>query len=230
MLASQMTHQTFREVTQFLKRHQALLGLVAAVACMTLVLPIDRADAFGPCCCFCDEGFCRVNIERQEEDVPVFRVEQETICIPPLRFPWERGPIRKCGKVRQVNKLVIESRSVPACLYEWKAIHCCKRCRERLRHRHSLAGNRNDNGDGARSDTSLDESHEAAPAESISTAPLALVTALLHQQPDEHGWVHLSNRAAEPLTAVDDEFIDPASLTEPSDVVPPADATVAGRP
>lgn len=179
------------------------IGRLMTLACIAVACWSGQAAAFGPCCCFCDQGQCKLNVDRGEAEVPVFRVECEAICIPPLRFPWECGPIRKCGKVRHVKKLVIEARNVPVCLYEWEAIHCCGNCRERLRHHH-----RRCLAEGGSAFEESEGSGEPATPMQTSAPPLALVTALLQQEPDEQGWVHVTNRAAEPLGEADNGLVD----------------------
>ncbi|MFG0266021.1 MAG: hypothetical protein ACF8AM_12865, partial [Rhodopirellula sp. JB055] len=93
----------------------------------------STASAFGPACCFCQAGRCVVEVEKEEVDVTCFDVECETICIPPLRFPWECGPLKKCGKVRTVKKLVTDKKKKTVCTYDWSAIACCPDCRQRAR-------------------------------------------------------------------------------------------------
>jgi len=94
------------------------------------------ATAVGPCCCFCQQGRCSVDVSVKEVDVKGFVIEHEAICIPPLRFPWECGPLKKCGKVRCIKVLSTDKRKEKVCVYDWEAVLCCPTCRDKIkRHR-----------------------------------------------------------------------------------------------
>ncbi len=105
------------------------LGLLSG---LLLSLISATASAVGPCCCFCQAGQCSLKVEREDVDVKVFDVECETICIPPIRFPWQCGPIKRCGRVRVIKNLVTDKVQKPVCVYEWSAIACCPDCRRRV--------------------------------------------------------------------------------------------------
>ncbi|SMP59161.1 hypothetical protein SAMN06265222_106175 [Neorhodopirellula lusitana] len=109
-----------------------LFAALAATA--TMLVAAQSAFAFGPCCCFCQKGRCQVEVDVEEVEIKTLDCECEAICIPPLRFPWECGPLKKCGKVRMVKKLVSgEPKKCKECTYEWTAIVCCPDCRSKLR-------------------------------------------------------------------------------------------------
>ncbi|CAN0496398.1 unnamed protein product [Hapterophycus canaliculatus] len=74
--------------------------IVGFTTLASTLLVAASASAVGPCCFFCQKGRCQVEVDVEEVDVAGFDVECEAICIPPLRFPWECGPLKKCGKVR----------------------------------------------------------------------------------------------------------------------------------
>ena len=98
----------------------------------TLLFAAQSALAVGPCCCFCQKGRCQVEVDVEDVDVKIFDCECEAICIPPLRFPWECGPLKKCGKVRVVKKLVSDKKKCKVCTYDWTAIVCCPDCRSKM--------------------------------------------------------------------------------------------------
>ncbi|MEM1228532.1 MAG: hypothetical protein AAGJ40_22800 [Planctomycetota bacterium] len=102
---------------------------------IVLMSPIGKQLAAwdpGPCCCFCNQGHCRVEVGHEEVEETRFDCESVAICIPPLRFPWERGPLKKCGKVRVIQKLTKTKVTKHVCTYDWSAIACCPKCRQRV--------------------------------------------------------------------------------------------------
>ncbi|WP_044255835.1 hypothetical protein [Rhodopirellula sp. SWK7] len=204
------------------------LGLLAAAAVMSLA---SSASAFGPCCCFCQEGRCQVTVEREEVETKKFVVECEAICIPPLRFPWECGPLKKCGKVRCVKKLGSENGSKVVCVYDWTAIHCCPSCCSKLR---GCCGNGCDSGccDSGCGDTGCCEpvgypcemtmepccaeaktpaitelkdeafaEEAAAFAERYPEVSVAVFDAIREAKPEADGWISLSNHSTDSLAA-----------------------------
>ncbi|MCC9642113.1 hypothetical protein LOC71_07495 [Rhodopirellula sp. JC740] len=202
----------------------ALLGLVALTAS---ALFSSTASAFGPACCFCQAGRCVVEVEKEEVDVKCFDVECETICIPPLRFPWECGPLKKCGKVRTIKKLVTDKKKKTVCTYDWSAITCCPDCRKRAC---GLFGGKGSCGTGC-CDTGCDVGCEiggcdAGCCASTEGAPLlppasfvnnggevieldqaetvALASAISRAKPDAEGWVTLENTNNASLQAEND--------------------------
>lgn len=184
----------------------ALLGLVALTAS---VVYSSTANAFGPACCFCQAGRCSVEVEKEEVDVTCFDVECETICIPPLRFPWECGPLKKCGKVRTVKKLVSDKTKKTVCVYDWSAITCCPDCRHRARGIYGC-GKKCDKDCCASTDgsaslppaTFANNSGETIRLDQHET--VALATAISRAEPDAEGWVTITNPNANSLQAEND--------------------------
>jgi len=112
------------------------IGIVTIAALFTLD---NTAFGVGPCCCFCSEGRCQVKVEREEVETKKFTCECETVCIPPVRFPWESGPSKKCGKVRKIKKLGTTKGKETVCTYEWSAVQCCPSCARKIRGRRGCA-------------------------------------------------------------------------------------------
>lgn len=203
----------------------ALLGLFALTASVVFS---STASAFGPACCFCQAGRCVVEVEKEEVDVTCFDVECETICIPPLRFPWECGPLKKCGKVRTIKKLITDKKKETVCTYDWSAIACCPDCRHRARGIFGCgkgcndgccaAGNCDSGCDVGGCDIGCCASNEAAaslpPAAFANNAgetiqldqqeSVALASAISRAEPDAEGWVTITNPKTMSLQAEDD--------------------------
>lgn len=116
-----------------MKRKTHVRIATAVVALIGALITSSTASAVGPCCLFCQKGRCNVEVDVEEVEVKGFDVECEAVCIPPLRFPWECGPLKKCGKVRCVKKLVGDKKTTKVCTYDWEAIVCCPDCRSKLR-------------------------------------------------------------------------------------------------
>ena len=103
-------------------------GMAAAVAALFGVLSAAPASAGPHACCVCQQKVCHLEVGQEEVDVSCFEVECEDVCIPPVRFWWECGPIKRCGKVRTVNKLTTESYTVTECTYDWSVKTICREC------------------------------------------------------------------------------------------------------
>lgn len=109
------------------------LKMIAAIAVMVGWFPAVAAEAqCTSCCSVCEQKVCHLEVDRQEIDVDCFEVECEDVCIPPVRFWWECGPIKRCGKVRTVNKLVTRSRTEIECSYDWSVVTICRACYRKI--------------------------------------------------------------------------------------------------
>lgn len=178
--------------------------LVTLLAGLSFPLSTTSASATGACCCFCRAGRCSVKVDKQEVQDSVFDVECETICIPPIRFPWECGPLRKCGQVRVIKKLVTDKEKRVECTYEWSATTCCPQCRHRIMCPPVCAV------PAARAECVGPPAHpepaklvEQAGGATASPADqnAALKSAIAHSKPDEDGWVVIKNTPAAELSA-----------------------------
>lgn len=166
------------------------------IAAAGILIPFVPAFAFGPACCLCQKARCEVDVGVEEVDVNGFDVKCERICIPPLRFPWECGPLKKCGKVRYVNQLVEDKTTTKVCTYEWKAIVCCPSCRSKIRHQcgHERAGIRSEPVAAKTSDEGLPgmiDEQCSHPALFVSEISATLYNAVEQAEPDSEGWVRL---------------------------------------
>lgn len=84
------------------------------------------AGEFGcPACRGCG-GACVLKATPVVEEQPCYDVECKDVCIPAVRFPWDSCRTPKCGRLRVVSRLKIDSRETRSCQYEWVPV--CPRC------------------------------------------------------------------------------------------------------
>lgn len=101
-------------------------AISAAVALVVMSANGAIAGEFGcPCCQSCG-GACVLKVEQVEEEETCYEVECKEVCIPAVRFPWDRCRTPKCGRVRVVSKLKEDKTTKTACKYEW--VLTCSRC------------------------------------------------------------------------------------------------------
>jgi hypothetical protein len=79
------------------------------------------------------QSYCKLEVEKELEKKHCWKVECETICIPPVRFPWQRGCPAKCAKTRTVRVLKKHEYECDVCSYQWTAVEmpCCE---EKIEH------------------------------------------------------------------------------------------------
>lgn len=195
-----------------------LTGLIATA---TFMMASTTAFAFGPCCCFCEEGRCQVKVEREEVETKSFDVECEKICIPPLRFPWECGPLKKCGSVRCIKKLKSTKGTKEVCVYDWSVV-CCPSC---YRKACNACGDGCDNFGGCDagcceegccastgshkevSNVAMNEQGKPSTQSAFPAVSVALVSAVSQATPEADGWVRITKPTADEgqsLTAEND--------------------------
>ncbi len=89
------------------------------------------------CCNKCPRcgDVCYPTVKKDKEKKHCWVVESEKICIPKVRFPWEKDcnecgdccscekkcPQPKCGRTKCVKVLMKCEYSCPTCKYSWKA-------------------------------------------------------------------------------------------------------------
>lgn len=71
-------------------------------------------------CPSCDEEICRLELDKSEVTKTCFQVEQVPVCIPPVRFPWQKCCPPGTSKTRLVTKLKVKKYKCPNCAYKWK--------------------------------------------------------------------------------------------------------------
>lgn len=82
----------------------------------------------GPCgtCCPSCHSYCQLTVTPDVEEKSCWEIECEEICIPAIRFPWEKCCEPKCGTVITVKKLKKVTYECPTCKYEWTPV--CSSC------------------------------------------------------------------------------------------------------
>ena len=82
-------------------------------------------------CSTCQKS-CNLTVGVATKETECFEVQCKDICIPPVTLPWQCRPTR-CGRVRRVNVLVIETREEEVCEYKWDLLTIGRRCCDALR-------------------------------------------------------------------------------------------------
>lgn len=109
----------------------ALCG-VAALPAEDLRLNANAGHQFGhhagPCgtCCPRCHAYCQLTVTPDKEEKTCWEIECEEICIPAIRFPWEKCCEPKCGTVISVRRLKKVTYECPTCKYEWTPV--CASC------------------------------------------------------------------------------------------------------
>ena len=70
-------------------------------------------------CPSCENEICKLELEKGKEKKTCFKVEQKSICIPPVRFPWQKCCPPGTSKTKLVNVLSKHSYECPSCSYKW---------------------------------------------------------------------------------------------------------------
>ena len=79
-------------------------------------------------------AWCELHVEPGTEERSCYQVDYKTICIPAIRFPWQKcGPVR-CGRAKTIKVLKKHKYKCPTCHHEWKVVEpqpvCDLGCRE----------------------------------------------------------------------------------------------------
>ena len=64
-------------------------------------------------------------VKEEKESRTCFKIECKTICIPPVRLPWQACP-PMTATTRKVRVLVEDSYECPKCKYTWKVVEPSK--------------------------------------------------------------------------------------------------------
>lgn len=99
-----------------------IVTLLSAILCATTA---TAGGQFGCLRCISCGGRCVLQKQPTTETDSYFAIEQEQVCIPSVRLPWDCGP-REPGRTRYVNRMIEKTREVPTTAYEWVAV--CPRC------------------------------------------------------------------------------------------------------
>lgn len=117
------------------------LGIVLlAVSAMTVGGNQNFANPGAPCsnnvngACgnsnYCSQGCksCRLYVETLKVKKHCYNIECKEICIPPVRFPWQKCCELKCGKIKTVRVLKKHDYTCDKCGYKWVVECNCGAC------------------------------------------------------------------------------------------------------
>tara|TARA_R110002111_G_scaffold67_2_gene634 strand:+ start:63687 stop:64145 length:459 start_codon:yes stop_codon:yes gene_type:complete len=78
----------------------------------------------------CSQGCktCRLHMETLKVKKYCFNIECKDICIPPVRFPWQKCCELKCGKIKTVRVLKKHEYTCEKCGYKWTVENLCGDC------------------------------------------------------------------------------------------------------
>ena len=68
----------------------------------------------------CEGDFCKLSIKKGKEKKTCFKTEQETICIPAVRLPWQDCCPPSRSRTRLVTRLKTHKEEVESCSYKWE--------------------------------------------------------------------------------------------------------------
>lgn len=71
-------------------------------------------------CPRCEGDVCRLELDHSPKKKTCFKTEQASICIPPVRFPWQRDCPPGVSKTKLVTRLKVHEFECPNCSYKWK--------------------------------------------------------------------------------------------------------------
>ncbi len=107
---------------------QGLRVVSITIVCFTPSIASSAIPCFLHHCPLPDKT-CVLSSEPTEVKKSCYRVECRDVCIPSIRFPWQKcvdSP--RCGKVIRVKVLVDDSRSCPDCKHDWNIVPICGCC------------------------------------------------------------------------------------------------------
>ncbi|MCA9133067.1 MAG: hypothetical protein KDA45_07920 [Planctomycetales bacterium] len=100
--------------------------------------PLRGAGSDARCCCLCGVKVCVLEVSTEVEEGNGFEVESKEVCIPGIRFPWDKCGPRRGGGVRKVCVLKEVKQEKTVCKYDWSIKTICTSCCRR----HGLAHGR----------------------------------------------------------------------------------------
>ncbi|QDV27008.1 hypothetical protein [Aureliella helgolandensis] len=114
-------------------------GYLLSIALLLASSTMASAWAGGHrCCCVCGKQVCVLEVSQAQEDVAAFEVKSKEICIPGIKFPWDKCGPRRGGEVRRVCVLEEVKKEITVCKYDWSIKTICTTCctHHGLRHGH----------------------------------------------------------------------------------------------
>lgn len=111
-----------------MKKTSIFTMMIFTLAMMTTVLQAGNDEA---CCHVCGKKVCVLEVSKEKADVTCFSVKAKEICIPGIRFPWDKCGTRRCGGVRTVCVLEEVKKEKTVCKYDWSVKTICTSCCKR---------------------------------------------------------------------------------------------------
>ena len=68
----------------------------------------------------CEGDFCKLSIKKGKEKKTCFKTDQETICIPAVRLPWQDCCPPSKSRTRLVTRLKTHKEEVESSSYKWE--------------------------------------------------------------------------------------------------------------
>ncbi|MEX2560277.1 MAG: hypothetical protein WD403_10205 [Pirellulales bacterium] len=106
-----------------MKRMQALVIFIVATLA-SAALGADHGHRWFHRGC----GSCSLKVEHEAAKQECYEIECKQVCIPPVRFPWQKCHGEACGRVRTVRVLKAEEHDVERCVYKWEVHRGCAGC------------------------------------------------------------------------------------------------------
>ena len=107
------------------------LAIVLGLTCLLGAGRLTEASECGcevqcPCC----DHVCTLTCESSKEGKHCWEVECKPICVPCIRFPWDKCCKPKCAKIKYVKVLVKREYECEQCKYKWTPVcqGCCGDC------------------------------------------------------------------------------------------------------
>lgn len=75
--------------------------------------------------CPCCHHVCKLAVEKTKEKQSCWKVVREPICIPRIRFPWQKCDTPLCARIKYVNVLKEHEYECAVCHYQWSPECAC---------------------------------------------------------------------------------------------------------
>lgn len=73
-------------------------------------------------CPKCEGDICKLELDKSKITKTRFLTEQESVCVPPVRLPWQKCCPPGKSKTRLVTRLKTEKYECPHCAYKWSLV------------------------------------------------------------------------------------------------------------
>ena len=83
---------------------------------------ICKRSCGGSQCPSCEGDICKLELDKSKITKTRFKTEQESVCVPPVRLPWQKCCPPGKSKTRLVTRLKTEKYECPHCAYKWSLV------------------------------------------------------------------------------------------------------------